>query len=1137
MDDDSCGKFIGSLTKYLQSLCHSYVDFDAGVELVGHIYLNVDTGKKIDYVLNESVCKNGANVVKFTSNSYHAQPVEKQKKETPKKDPPKESEKKKKNDEDDVIIVGTEGGRRNRQQQQQGASPSRSQGQHGHMQQRGAAVGHQGQNRMGPAQGGLFRQPRGPNPRLGGPVPRPGGYTYQPRQRLTYPGQPRNFLNVGPGYNPRMRQPHYPQPRGAQPQGVRSMNPVDNDVTFMREEYVAGQPNNRAGAQPGVTMPGQQPGYPYPPHQVAPHHQQQQPPHMAPQRYMPPYTQSGQPTTMSGPLTAGPSTSMGVAMTAGQPTSMSTAGQPMNMMAGQGQEGSMAGAAPTSTIPSIFHSTAQPVSVSGGMPLPVTTHTIFDSGPVMSTDMSVTVQQPAGGEIPPAGTDPLAIAMTAAGVGAPSATSGAAPSTTGAPMNTSQPGLLIGQVWSESAAAPEAGAQSQPVSGSTLPYPQTPPTVSTPTAGPLSSPLPTTSTAGHSGNVFDVFNQHPPPTTTQPHGMPPTSQPQPFSSQFSPSHTQTGAVSQNSAGGSGEGGEFSALVSELQAFNQQPGTQAPGNNTHHPHGTSSSTHPTSTSNAYPHGTSPHHPHGTSPHHPHGTSPHHPHGTSPHHPHGSSPHHPHGTSTYPTTSSAYPPGASTYPPSSSYPPASSSQAPSNSSLPPPGSSHGYPSQSHRGGTPTDDRANSYPMPGGDYRHRTVKKDPGDIEVNMATNVIHESTEAAASEASETFLAPQGMGGHGGLEAYRKRSGSASSHSRGTPSPSSASLVGPESVVIETKPFLQHISSDYDSGCDTASASTGDRLTSPQGAPLSGSQSHMRPLSIPLVPVDSPSSSTKSVDVKQERPSVDEPDSETTESVRTAETEWTPRGPESDWVTDMSALGNSEDSMESESDTAQDDDDPNYTPGRPIDSEKGIGKRTRGKHPEKGQKGKRRRTDAPDSEDGGEEHQSVNTEGATGEEEEEEGPQLPYLSPPPPPDPESEQSEQHHEDDGDDRDGSPETMYKPGSFILINSYKDSERSSRTRPTHVPAEVIVTPSRETDGVWVHTLAPAGNGLWRLPSIDQLADMRVEPDDIVKILDRANVRIIGAKVFYKFDDMAKGKVGKVKSTPKKVRKNQLNK
>ncbi|XP_070210786.1 uncharacterized protein [Littorina saxatilis] len=76
MDPESSTKFIGSLTKFLQSLCNGYVEFEDGVELIGHIYLSVDTGKrgrKIDYILNEKVCKSD-NSVTFISNSFHAQP-------------------------------------------------------------------------------------------------------------------------------------------------------------------------------------------------------------------------------------------------------------------------------------------------------------------------------------------------------------------------------------------------------------------------------------------------------------------------------------------------------------------------------------------------------------------------------------------------------------------------------------------------------------------------------------------------------------------------------------------------------------------------------------------------------------------------------------------------------------------------------------------------------------------------------------------------------------------------------------------------------------------------------------------------------------------------------------------------------
>ncbi|BFY98965.1 hypothetical protein BsWGS_02002 [Bradybaena similaris] len=99
MDFDSSSKFIASLAKFLQSLCNGYVDFDKGVEVIGHIYINVDsdTGKKVDYVLNEKVCKND-NSITFISNSFHAQPAEK-----PKPPPKKIEEPDRKNDETFVM--------------------------------------------------------------------------------------------------------------------------------------------------------------------------------------------------------------------------------------------------------------------------------------------------------------------------------------------------------------------------------------------------------------------------------------------------------------------------------------------------------------------------------------------------------------------------------------------------------------------------------------------------------------------------------------------------------------------------------------------------------------------------------------------------------------------------------------------------------------------------------------------------------------------------------------------------------------------------------------------------------------------------------------------------------------------------
>ncbi|GFR87661.1 hypothetical protein ElyMa_000752000, partial [Elysia marginata] len=93
MDFDSSAKFVASLAKFLQSLCNGYVDFDKGVEVIGHIHINVDSdlGKKVDYVLNERVCKND-NSITFISNSFPAQPAEKP------QPPPKKTEDSDKND-------------------------------------------------------------------------------------------------------------------------------------------------------------------------------------------------------------------------------------------------------------------------------------------------------------------------------------------------------------------------------------------------------------------------------------------------------------------------------------------------------------------------------------------------------------------------------------------------------------------------------------------------------------------------------------------------------------------------------------------------------------------------------------------------------------------------------------------------------------------------------------------------------------------------------------------------------------------------------------------------------------------------------------------------------------------------------
>ncbi|XP_076465001.1 uncharacterized protein LOC143296877 isoform X4 [Babylonia areolata] len=74
LGDESAAKFINALIKSVQTLCHGYLDFQNGVEIIGHINLSVDKGNSLDYILKEKVCKNAENSTLFISNSFHAEP-------------------------------------------------------------------------------------------------------------------------------------------------------------------------------------------------------------------------------------------------------------------------------------------------------------------------------------------------------------------------------------------------------------------------------------------------------------------------------------------------------------------------------------------------------------------------------------------------------------------------------------------------------------------------------------------------------------------------------------------------------------------------------------------------------------------------------------------------------------------------------------------------------------------------------------------------------------------------------------------------------------------------------------------------------------------------------------------------------
>ena len=74
LGEEAASKFINALIKSVQTLCHGYLEFHNGVQIIGHINLNVDEGTSLDYILKEKVCKDSDNSTLFISNSFHAEP-------------------------------------------------------------------------------------------------------------------------------------------------------------------------------------------------------------------------------------------------------------------------------------------------------------------------------------------------------------------------------------------------------------------------------------------------------------------------------------------------------------------------------------------------------------------------------------------------------------------------------------------------------------------------------------------------------------------------------------------------------------------------------------------------------------------------------------------------------------------------------------------------------------------------------------------------------------------------------------------------------------------------------------------------------------------------------------------------------
>lgn len=73
VDITALNKFISSVSKSLQALCHGCMDFNIGIELIGHININIDSENCVDCVLNEKVRRHSENnSMTFISNSFLA---------------------------------------------------------------------------------------------------------------------------------------------------------------------------------------------------------------------------------------------------------------------------------------------------------------------------------------------------------------------------------------------------------------------------------------------------------------------------------------------------------------------------------------------------------------------------------------------------------------------------------------------------------------------------------------------------------------------------------------------------------------------------------------------------------------------------------------------------------------------------------------------------------------------------------------------------------------------------------------------------------------------------------------------------------------------------------------------------------
>ena len=71
MDMNACDEFVSCMNKFIQTLSSGNLQFDRYFQLKGQLYLSLDDGQSVEFVVDEKVCKTNVNnsIIIFTNTS------------------------------------------------------------------------------------------------------------------------------------------------------------------------------------------------------------------------------------------------------------------------------------------------------------------------------------------------------------------------------------------------------------------------------------------------------------------------------------------------------------------------------------------------------------------------------------------------------------------------------------------------------------------------------------------------------------------------------------------------------------------------------------------------------------------------------------------------------------------------------------------------------------------------------------------------------------------------------------------------------------------------------------------------------------------------------------------------------------